>query len=182
MFRKRPVCKQKAIKNILKGSDISVRKCLSLLFYIAIILLFLSGCTSSPNQPKEMDWKPSEFETVNDIDDVSMILDEGTVLSTRLTVILENHSDREYIYTEYMWLEKKIDGEWYQVPTIIDDYGFQDIAYMLAAGEAKDEVIDWAWLYGELEKGEYRLIKHVFPSDTEEHNPYYLAVEFEITN
>jgi len=49
-----------------------------------------------------MDWKPSEFETVNDIDDVSMILDEGTVLPTRLTVILENHSDREYIYTEYM--------------------------------------------------------------------------------
>lgn len=77
-----------------------------------------------------MDWKSSEFETVNDIDDVSMILDEGTVLPTRLTVILENHSDREYIYTEYMWLEKKIDGEWYQVPTIIDDYGFQDIAYM----------------------------------------------------
>ena len=59
-------------------------------------------------------------------------------------------------------LEKKIKGDWYQVPTIIDEYGFNDIGYDLTpSSEAQEFKIDWDWLYGKLDPGEYRLIKNI---------------------
>ncbi len=165
---------------------------------MAISLALLAGCgnhgNSNPaigtenivtetasNQPAETsDWEPTTYETVNNFDGVTMTVKEGTASSAGLTVVFENESGSQCTYGEYYCLEKKINGSWYQVPVVIDgDYAFNHIAYEVA-GE-REWTIDWEWLYGSLDTGEYRIVKDVLdfrgPGD---YDKYYLAAEFTI--
>lgn len=45
------------------------------------------------------------------------------------------------------------------VPTVIKDYGFNAIAYIVPLNTDTEFKIDWEWLYGELKPGTYRLVK-----------------------
>lgn len=59
-------------------------------------------------------------------------------------------------------LEVLADGKWEAVPVALEGkYGFDSIAYMIAAGERTECELDWEWLYGELPAGEYRVEKAV---------------------
>jgi len=81
-----------------------MKRCLCLLFFMALSLTFLSGCVEIT------DWEPTAYETVNNFDGVYMTVNEETVSSTGLTVALENNSDSQCIYSEDFQLEKKING------------------------------------------------------------------------
>lgn len=48
---------------------------------------------------------------------------------------------------------------WEDVPTIIEDYGWNTIAYMVPKEDSTEFEIDWEWLYGKLPAGTYRIIK-----------------------
>ena len=52
-----------------------------------------------------------------------------------------------------------LDGEWKDVPTVIKDYGWNTIAYMVPKEESTEFEINWEWLYGKLPAGTYRIIK-----------------------
>ncbi|WP_211274594.1 immunoglobulin-like domain-containing protein [Anaerobacillus arseniciselenatis] len=151
-----------------------------MLFCVALSLTLLSGCGSSSNSPKGTDWKPTMYETVNNLDGVSMIVKEGTVSSTGLTVIFENNSDKQCIYGEYFLLEKKIEGRWYEVPIVLDgNYGFNDIGYELAPSDAREWEVDWEWLYGSLDTGDYRIVKDILDfRETGDFDRHYLTAEF----
>jgi len=175
-----------------------MKKYLFLLAFVSGSLVLLAGCGNFGNinstaeqqnsvmgavscQPAETtDWEPTTFQTVNNIDGVTMAVKEGTASPTGLTVTFENNSSSQCIYSESFWLEKKIDGSWYQVPVAFDgDYGFEDIGYILAAGGYGEWTVDWEWLYGSLDSGEYRIVKDVLVStDSGEYDTYYLAAEF----
>lgn len=149
---------------------------------VAIVVLFTSflfvAC-KNPNETK--DWEPTQHETVNDFDGVSMIVKEDSVAPTGLTVIFENSSDQQGIYSNDFLLEKKIDKDWYQLPTLVNEYGFNDIGYDLLPSEKEEFAIEWAWLYGSLDAGEYRLIKSVLDfRGTGDFDEHYLAAEFAI--
>jgi hypothetical protein len=61
------------------------------------------------------------------------------------------------------------------------DYGFNSIAYQLKRDEITDFKIDWEWLYGELEPGEYRIRKEVMDFvETGSNDKYMLYVHFMI--
>lgn len=124
--------------------------------------------------------KPTDFKTVNNIEGVTMKIKEGTVSPTGLTVILDNTTDKQCIYGKPFVLERKINGKWYQVPAVIkNNYGFEDIAYILSAKSNAEVKIDWEWLYGNLKPGEYRIIKDI-SIDSQEYNPYHLSAKFTI--
>lgn len=161
-----------------------MNKYLCLLFYIPISLVLLAGCGGNNNShsTEPTDWEPTKYETVNTLDGVTMTVKEGTVSSTGLTVVFHNNSDKEYTYGDPFWLEKKSDGSWYQVPiTIEDNYGFNDIGYILPPLGSSEWNVDWEWLYGNLDTGEYRIVKDVLdviePGDYDTH---HLAAEFAI--
>ena len=118
-----------------------MKRYLYLIFIMVLSLIFISGCAETT------DWEPTEYENVNNIDDVSMTVKEGTVSPTGLTVVLENNSDVELIYSEDFLLEKNINGKWYEVPVIVESYGFDDIGYILASGEIGEWNVEWSWLY-----------------------------------
>mgnify|MGYP005750264093 CR=1 FL=1 len=159
-----------------------MKKNFCLLFCGAMFLILLSGCGSSSNSPNNTAWDPTLHETVNNLDGVTMSVKEGTVSSTGLTVILNNNSDKQCIYGEHFLLEKKIEGRWYQVPDVLDGkYGFDDIGYDLASSDVKEWTVDWGWIYGKLDTGDYRILKDIFDfRKAGGSEQYYLTAEFRI--
>lgn len=126
-----------------------------------------------------IDWEPTTYETVNNLDGVTMTVKEGTTSYTSLTVAFQNNSSSQCIYGEYFWLEKRIDGSWYKVPAVIDNYGFNSIGYDLASGDDSEWAVDWDWLFGSLDTGDYRIVKDILDfRGSGEYDTYYLAAEF----
>lgn len=50
-------------------------------------------------------------------------------------------------------------GMWNDVPTILEEYGWNSIAYLIENERSTNFEINWEWLYGELPTGTYRLVK-----------------------
>ncbi|MFY9176075.1 MAG: immunoglobulin-like domain-containing protein [Caldicoprobacterales bacterium] len=155
-----------------------------LIFILLLIGIISAACSigAVPPQDRASDLKPTEFETVNDLEGVSIKIKDGTVSSTGLTLVLENNSEKECIYSESYVLEEKINDQWYQVPVVIEgDYGFEDIGYELNPGDKREWEVNWEWLYGSLDKGEYRIIKDILDfRETGDFDTHYLAAEFAI--
>lgn len=151
------------------------------LFFIATCITLLSAC-GSDQVVETKDWEPTIYDSINNLDGVTMIVKEGTVSSTGLTVTFENNSDKRCIFSEDFLLEKKKEGKWYQVPFIPGStYGHGDPGYALDSADVRDWTVDWEWLYGSLDRGEYRIVKRILdvrePGDYDEHN---LIAEFTI--
>lgn len=111
-----------------------------------------------------------------------MFIKEGTVSPTGLTVLFENNSDKRWIYGEYFLLEKKMKGKWYQVPIALEEnYGFRDIGYDLDSSDVREWTVDWDWLYGSLDTGEYRIVKDILDfRKAGDYDKHYLTAEFTI--
>lgn len=94
---------------------------------------------------------------------VSLAVKLNTITNEGATFILKNHTDDEYWYGPEYHIEKKEDGKWKEIDTLTGDpLTWNAIAYTLKANEEKELYIDWSIGYGELESGEYRLIKNTF--------------------
>ena len=150
------------------------------------MLISAVGVGCSKEQQSEADWQPTPYEMVNNLNGVAMIVKERVVSSTKITLILENSSKLPILYGEPYSLEKKIDGKWYQVPVLIggDHFAFDDIGYELPPSHRNEQEVNWDTLYGDLQKGEYRIVKGVLDTRSSRgygtYNEYYLAAEFTI--
>lgn len=158
---------------------------LAVIMITALCFVFISGCSEATN------WEPTNYEQVNDVDGIKMTVKEGTVSSTGLTAVIENNSGIDCAYSEAFLLKKKIRENWYKVPVINENYGFDDIGYILTPGESMEWNVDWGWLYGSLDAGEYRIVKIIAASKMTENidkflssdsNQHILAAEFVISS
>src|SRR5690625_5016975 len=145
---------------------------------LSITLIILVSCGNNSNNSSEK-LNPSEYKTTNNLEDVTMKVDEQTISPEGLTVIFENNSDKDCIYGDPFTLEKIVDGKWFEVPIELEDnYGFNDIGYELPPDSSSELDIDWEWLYGNLDASNYRIIKEVLdfrePGDFDE---YHLSAE-----
>ncbi len=156
-------------------------------FYLILITLFsvlvCSSCAKSNDQAapdKDVALEPTIYEKVNTYSDVTMEVKKGSVSSSGLTVIFENRSTHEGVFSEDFVLEKRVHDEWGQVlVTIEGNYGFQDIGFQLDSGSQVEWTVDWTWLYGSLEQGEYRIIKNVLDfRKTGDFDEHHLTAEF----
>ena len=86
-----------------------MQKLLALLLCLVLGMSLLSGCgdKAAAQKPKGEDWEPSKFASNNDSEDVILTVKEGSVSPTGITVIFQNNTDKQYLYGEYMWLEKE---------------------------------------------------------------------------
>ncbi len=133
---------------------------------IAIVLLLicilgLVGCS------KETKYQSTE------IPNVSIRIDNVSPIGATLTI--KDTNDKPFEYGEWYKIEKESNGKWYEVKTIIDNYGFEDVGYIIEENSKNKEIkldIDWEWLYGKLPTGKYRLLKQV--------DNQYISVEFDI--
>jgi hypothetical protein len=168
-----------------------MRKILALIMAALLSIVALGGCMNKGATPFDgtkgetenaNDLVPTKYETVNDLEGVTMTVKGGTVSPNGLTLTIENNSDINCIYGQFFLLEKKLDDKWYEVPVTIEgDYGFEDIGYELAPGDKQEWETDWQWLYGSLDKGRYRIIKDILDfRGTGDFDTHYLAAEFTI--
>lgn len=152
---------------------------------LAVISFVLVGCSEElDDQTREptTDWEQTIYGTVNNLEGVTMIVKEGTVTSTGLTVTFENNYNKQIIYGEYYLLEKKIKGTWYQVPFAFDgNPAFNDIGYSLDSSVAKEWQVKWEGLYGSIDHGEYRIVKEMLDfRNAGGYDKYHLTAEFTV--
>lgn len=88
---------------------------------------------------------------------------------------LTNVSNETISYGKAFTMEVLHDGIWEKLPVLLEDYGFNDISYELEPGEYRFIDIDFAWLYGELHEGRYRIIKEIYLQDG---SVYLVPAEF----
>lgn len=129
----------------------------------------------------EANLQATNFDKVNTIEGLKMKVKKPTINKTNLTLLLENDSAREIIYsTNGFVLEGQIDGQWYEMPNTQDVKDrFEDYAYILPIGGEQEIVIEWGWLYGEVGPGKYRIVKNI-PDFSQENASDYLGAEFQI--
>lgn len=102
---------------------------------------------------------------LNKSSEIAMAIKEGTLTRTSVTVsIKDNNNDHVYGY-DYS-IEKKEDGEW----RIVNNIGtYERILLAISPGRAEtlNFDIDWSKRYGELDNGEYRIVKSVDTAEGE---------------
>ena len=84
----------------------------------------------------------------------------------------------EISYGDSFVIEKENDGNWEEVPVIIEDAAFTDIAHIIPQNDTCEAKIDWEWLYGPLSPGTYRLRKTVINSKDNAHTEHELIAQF----
>ena len=115
-------------------------------------------------EKKEQDFLPTEIENVSyKISNISQI---------GATLIIKDNNKNPYTYGEWYKIEKNINGDWQEMKTIIDNYGFNEIAYLPNENNEVEFIINWEKLYGKLENGSYRILKRA--------NNKYISIEFSI--
>lgn len=74
------------------------------------------------------------------------------------------------------------DGTWKDVPTVIEEYAWNSLAYNFPEGQDTEFTYSWEWLYGKLPAGTYRLTKGFMDfRGTGDYDTAVYWVEFEIT-
>lgn len=140
------------------------------------LIIGFSGTIINNEQLKNESYKDTEEKKLQDIYlKVSLSLKKDTLTKTGATIIISDISEQENTYGEWFRIDKKTNGFWEELKPIDDNYAFKDIAYKIGENNKLEMNIDWSKLYGELESGEYRLIKDLYND-----GHIYLSVEFTI--
>ncbi|MBO5999531.1 MAG: hypothetical protein J6P87_07565 [Lachnospiraceae bacterium] len=82
--------------------------------------------------------------------------------TVRFTLWDPDAPDGEVIYGDDFVLEKQVDEDFYEeLPPVIDNAAFNDIGYTILPDAENDWAVNWKWLYGEIEPGDYRIRKSI---------------------
>lgn len=108
---------------------------------------------------------------------INLSIKEESLTPDGLTLIIKNNSEQEYTYGDDYLLYVKEGYTWQLVDTILEDYGFDAIGHIASKNQSHEQVINWKWLYGSLNPGEYRLEKTFLDSNLEE---FILSLEFKL--
>lgn len=140
------------------------------------LIIGFSGTIINNEQLKNESYKDIEEKKLQDINlKVSLSLKKDTLTKTSATIIISDISEQENTYGEWFRIDKKTNEFWEELKPIDDNYAFKDVAYKIGENNKLEMNIDWSKLYGELESGEYRLIKDLYND-----GHIYLSVEFTI--
>lgn len=114
----------------------------------------------------------------DDIKGVLMSIKEGSLSNKGLTVIITDTSNRNNIYGNPYHLDKKVDGIFRHLDTIIEDFAWTLEGYSVDKNNTLEFKVNWEDIYGNLESGEYRIVKET--SYSGEGTKHYITAEFTI--
>ena len=137
------------------------------------------------NDMTAMGWLEPVVDMNAEFPDWGLTLSVKDVTPTGLTLVCTknggNPTGKIMCGTDYKLLISE-DGEWKNVPTVLKEYVWDDLGYLISEGKDMEIELSWEWLYGKLPGGTYRLAKEFM--DHREPGDYDKAmywVEFEIT-
>ena len=151
-----------------------MKKKLLIIFLCGVMALGLTGCGKQKN---ELDIGNKSNIKISQ-NDVIMTIKEGTLTNKCATLVLTNHSDKNFQYGNPYEIEIKKDGEWHKINV---ELNFDMPAFQLSAKESNEIELDWENGYGKLARGTYRIIKE-FDYEYKEgkYETSNIAVEFNI--
>jgi hypothetical protein len=127
-----------------------------------------------------MSYEIDEYE-VNNYSDASMVIINDSISSTGLTLELYYYGEDEGMTGNWYSIFVYENGEWNNVPWIIDEIAWTMIGIIVYNNKAKEIEVNWETWYGELSAGRYLIVKqfmnHRGPGDYDE---YHLGCEFTI--
>lgn len=144
------------------------------IFIVLISLVLLLGVTGCGNKNNFDIGEKSTVEVVDKY--VTFEIDDETLTNESATVVFRNNSEYNVSYGTPYELEIKKDGKWHEINV---ELFFTMPLMSLKPGESIDLEFNWAESYGELAKGEYRIIKNVTVESTSPEK-IYVAAEFTI--
>lgn len=106
-------------------------------------------------------WEETPNLSINDDIEVSIKVVEDTITPSGLTFVCGNNSGKHLIFSEDYSIEAKINDIWYEIPKLTDKYDFSGAGFDLPYGQSKEQDTDWGKLYGDLDGGQYRLLKEI---------------------
>ena len=116
--------------------------------YLIITILLLASCARL-----EADARPDTGS------DIYIAMEDVDARAWTAKLVLHNDSDREIFFGADYSLERQTDGQWKTVPFASDDIAWPAILFVLEPGKTHEWTVAVRKLYGELEKGEYRMVK-----------------------
>lgn len=136
--------------------------------------LILSACTPKTNEIPE--------EKIAALPEgITMTVDKETITPEGASFLLLQTTELDIQYGDDYKLQKLEGSQWVDVPIIIDAYAFHAIAYELPKDKPQTLEIGWAWLYGSLPAGEYRLVKEFMDfRGTGDYDIYTITATFTI--
>lgn len=147
-----------------------------ILMLLMPFIVLQNGCVENNNKNTSRSLQISSEQIV------SIEVKVKSFNSTKANFILFNNTDNEYIFGDKFELKRKNGEEWMGVSTVIENYAFSDKGYILCKKGSLEFDVNWKWLYGKLDKGEYRLIKefHYRSEAISDVNTYYITIDFAI--
>lgn len=140
---------------------------ISILGVIGIIAL----STIAANKPKTY---------MDQLENVSMKIKEGTLTKTGATVIITDTSNADHTYGLEYRIDKMENNEWIPLKMKPEKYGWKLIGYHVDENNQLEMEHDWDFLYGELEEGHYRLVKNMSLPENGEMVTHEFSAEFTI--
>ncbi len=99
--------------------------------------------------------------TSDNVNDPLYMQAELDTLTTRgMNVTIVNNTNNDAAFGDYYAIEKYTGGQWKKLAYVTGtEPGWNDMTYIIEKGASAELNFYWADMYGELEKGEYRLEK-----------------------
>lgn len=149
-----------------------MKKTILLLTGMICLCSVFSGCSSSNNSRRTNDEQAKEggsiyvYNEESQIPEIALSVSLKNISPTGATLVFDQYDadapKGELIYGAEYVIEVLKNGKWERAPiTKEGNYAFILIGYILPCEEITELEIDWGWLHGELEPGEYRIGKGV---------------------
>ena len=155
-----------------------------IIFCISIIgiLFMIAGCGS-----KNLNVTIKDTAELNEASKVNMTIKKGTLTKTSATIVITDLNENKYSYSDDFKIEEKINGKWKELETM-EDFNSTLPLYKVDNNNKLELTINWEDIYGQLKKGEYRIVKvaskyvqnndSYFEDKDLENKNYYISVEF----
>lgn len=140
-----------------------LKKMKYLILLMPVALLLIAACDSTEEEPDQMpDDSNENTNGPSVVNNYSMETEEETYPqeTEQITVFISNNTDEDAYYGVEFRVDRRVDGEWEEVP-FEEDMSFIQIAIDLPAGDQTEEVIDLTLFEDYLEPGDYRVVKQV---------------------
>jgi len=144
------------------------------IFIISIFMVLVIGISATIEKMVE---SSNKYE-MNSIYGISMVIKENTLTKTGMSVVIIDTTNYKNVYggsCDYR-IDRRLNNKWEEVKKIKNFPSYLQSSYVDENNKLEID-IDWSKTYGELEKGEYRLVK----STEIENKLYEFSVEFEIS-
>lgn len=100
-----------------------------------------------------------------DIHKLTIAIKDGTLTNTSATLVMKDTNEEPYGYDGIFTIDKKKNGKWEELTPIDMDYTSTSLPVLPRSNIQWEDKIDWSELYGELKKGEYRLVIKIYDNN-----------------